>query len=223
MEQHYLSYITLQEMIGFTILLVLVNYAKPNFIIAFAPMMLIFLIKDFIVGKGMGTKQIIKFGICVLASLWILILQMKLLFPEDGNSGMAFTMKKLLSFVTEISSVPYLICGLAFPLFVTAIMLIKHYKANAHIKIWVFFVIGWLERTFLMETGERETHGNFGWGVKFCAFLLFLSSYVVLLSMYKSNEIKKSTFAIGNIIYLWHVLVGIVYFIILLKGGNYFI
>jgi phosphatidylglycerophosphate synthase len=46
MRKNYLNHISLRDMVIFTVLLIFVNYAKPNFIIAFAPAMLIFLIAD---------------------------------------------------------------------------------------------------------------------------------------------------------------------------------
>ena len=52
----------------FAVLLTITNAIKPNFILFFAPMMLIYLIADFIREKGKNVIQCIKYGSAALVS-----------------------------------------------------------------------------------------------------------------------------------------------------------
>lgn len=223
METNYLKKIEWKDAIAFIILLTLVNYAKPNFIIAFAPMMLIYLIADFIKGRGKGTVQMIKFGMCVIASLWVLLVQMKLVYPSDGDSGIGFTLDNIKAFFSTKLSLVSLACGLAFPLFVSLLVLIKKIRFGALGKMWIMFAVSMAQRIFFIETGPRRGHGNFGWGSRVCAYYLFIVSFATLVGMYKNKKIGKLTFALGIAIFLLHITSGLFYLKRLFDGDFYMI
>lgn len=223
MEETYLKKIDWKDAVAFIVLLTLVNYAKPNFIIAFAPMMLIYLIADFIKGRGKGTVQMIKFGMCVIASLWVLLVQQKMLYPGDDDSGIGFTLDYIKEFFSHKLTVVCLICGLAFPLFVSLLMLIKKTRLGALGKMWVMFAVSMLERLFVIETGPRREHGNFCWGSRVCAYYLFIASFAALVGLYKNKKIGKLTFALGVAVFLLHIVSGLFYFKRLLEGDFYVI
>lgn len=223
MEKTYLKKIEWKDAIAFIILLTLVNYAKPNFIIAFAPMMLIYLIADFIKGRGKGTVQMIKFGMCVIASLWVLLIQQKMLYPGDDDSGIGFTLDYIKEFFSHKLTLVCLVCGLAFPLFVSLLVLIKKIRFGALGKMWIMFAVSMAQRLFVIETGPRREHGNFCWGSRVCAYYLFIVSFATLVGMYKNKKIGKLTFALGIAIFLLHIASGLFYLKRLLDGDFYVI
>lgn len=221
LEQHYLSDLPIRQAALFTLLLTLANYAKPNFIIAFAPMMLLFLIRDFIRLRGKGVVPMIKFGSCVLLSLWVLRYQYWILYPRDGESGIAWTWEKMRLFLSAPQSVFKVIAGLAFPLIVLLLCAGKQKLPPALSKSWVLFLISWLEALVLIETGPRELHGNFGWGIKQGIFLLYLTSGAVLMMLYQKKEIGRTTYCLTWTAYLCSVFSGFYYFGKLLMGIGY--
>lgn len=222
-EAHYLTGISIKEAALFTLLLVLVNYAKPNFIIAFAPMMLIFLMNDFIRLRGKKTIQMIKFGVCVLLSLWVLVFQYQILYPDGGDSAIAFNQTGIQELFASPLVVAKIIAGLGFPIIVLILAVWKRYCPLILIQSWVLFLISWMEVIFLTETGSRATHGNFYWGLRMMAFILYLTSYAVLISFRKKTQISTKLYRIIQTVYICSILSGIWYFKNILTGGSYFI
>lgn len=219
-ESHYLDRISVKEASLFTCLLIVANYAKPNFILAFAPMMLCFLIRDFIRQKGQKVMQMIKFGMCVLLSLWILLFQYQVLYPDGGDSGIVFTLNNITAFLSSASSIAKVLCGLIFPIFVLFVAVKKHYLPSVLIKSHVMYLIASIEYFFLTETGYRAYHGNFGWGKQMGAFLLYITSCMALISMFKKGLISRKLYVAAWTLYFCSILSGFVYFYHLLRGAS---
>jgi len=66
----------------------------------------------------------------------------------------------------------FVICIFLFPALVTIVIIYKKTK-NCNIKVWllvqsrIMFFISYAETLFIKETGPRENHGNFAWGIYF--------------------------------------------------------
>ena len=223
MRKNYLNHISLRDMVIFTVLLIFVNYAKPNFIIAFAPAMLIFLIADFIKYKWEKVWQIVAFGTCVLLSCLLLLHSLHLYFPKEGDSGVTITMEVFQEFVVSKEFFPRLIAELLFPLIVLVFAILLKEKNDMMIHAWVMYAIAWWERTFIMETGPRKMYGNFGWGILFFAFFLFMISISQWILWYKEDKISKRTYCCGMVVLALHVICGFVYYGYLLAGYFYLI
>lgn len=146
-----MSEISKREACVFVASLTCVNYAKPYFIIAFVPMMLIFLIRDFIRLRGKKVVQMVKFGVCVLCSLWVLVFQYKILYPREGDSGVVVTTEKIIEFFSSFDSVYRAILGLAFPILILVIAMKKHYVPSLLSKSWIMYIITRLEYIFLQR------------------------------------------------------------------------
>lgn len=221
MEEQYLTNVSVKDAILFAGLLTVTNYAKPNFIIAFAPMMLIYLIIDFVRTRGKSCLQNIKFGVCVLASLPILYVQSAILYPEGGESKIIFTLGNIMGLLSNWRVLPYFVCGLLFPLVVTLLLWIKGKMSKRLWQSWVMWGISWLQRMFLTETGYRAGHGNFGWGVRFFSFVLVAVCATEWIRAYKNKQLTAKEFYIGCICLLLHIVCGIYYYIYLLWGNYY--
>ena len=222
-EKHYLEYISLKEMIVFTVLLVLVNYAKPNFIIAFAPMMLIYLIVDFIRTRGRSCIPNVKFGVCVLASLPILVVQSTILYPKGGESKIVFTLNNIINGLRSGELVLFVLSSLLFPIVVTLLLKQKGSIAKRLQQSWIMWIISWTEKLFLTETGYRMDHGNFGWGSRFFSFFLVMVCVAEWLHAYKIRKIERKEFLAGCIFLLPNIVCGMYYFSYLLTGQLYYI
>lgn len=105
LEKKYLQHLGLREAVVFTLLLSLTNAIKPNFILFFSLMMLVYLMIDFVRTRGKGGGQIIKFGSCVLFSLGVVLWQSTVLFPSGGEGGggggIAFSTEKVVTFFSS--------------------------------------------------------------------------------------------------------------------------
>lgn len=220
-EEHYLEHISLKQMVIFTILLALVNYAKPNFIIGFAPMMLIYLVQDFVRTRGKSCVQNVKFGICVLASLPILYVQSTILYPAGGESKIVFTLENVINGLKngQLFSIP--IAGLVFPIVITLMLKRKGRLSKKMRQSWVMWIISWGEKLFLTETGYRMYHGNFGWGCRFFSVFLVVVCIAEWIHVYKRHVLSRKEFLAGSFCLLLNILCSIYYFCYLLTGQLY--
>ncbi len=93
---NYLTHFSIKEYLIFAVLLTLVNWAKPNFIIAFGPALLVIMIIDITMSRGEGFNKWVLFGVVVLISLIPLIYQYATLFNNqdatDPDGGITFSL-----------------------------------------------------------------------------------------------------------------------------------
>lgn len=217
---HYLEKLEIIDCLLFTVLLTITNYAKPNFIIVFAPIMLCVLVYDFVKTRGKSFKNAFIFGCCVLISCVILFYQSKLLFSTSENTGIRIGLDN----INELLYMNYhdvfnIIASLAFPLVVLVLFMLKRNELNLNFKrvyfeTWMMFLLSILVRLFIFETGDRALHGNFAWSSYFFAFMLFLVSICMLLHMIKKNSVNKYIKYGCFVIYGLHILSGLVYFVL---------
>ena len=90
--------------------------------------------------------------------------------------------------------------------------------------------MGFLLVFFLRETGTRSGDGNFLWGYSIALFVLLTASALKLLKDIRTrgffkdkNTIFDSYVIVSIVLFSWHVISGIWYFILLLGGNTYFI
>ena len=222
-EKDYLRKISMRQLAGFFVALVLVNAAKPNFFIAFAPAMLCFLIYDFIKTHAKGTAQIIQFGLPVLLSASVLIYQYKVLYSgESGaSSGIVVSLVPLKNYLAAGFFFPYLLAGSSFVLIVTLLVILRKQFSRRLSFGWLVYLFSFVERWLLFETGLRARHGNLTWGTKDTAFLLTLMCLDALLELRRQDKISFNMFLALVSLYGLMVFCGLVYFALLFHGVNY--
>lgn len=79
---------------------------------------------------------------------------------------------------------------------------------------WISYLVGWLEYFFIYELEYAD--GNYSWGYSMAIFLLYFSVYKDL-RLQEENKDKKAVMAV----YILQVILGIIYFIRMLNGGDY--
>ena len=217
--------IKFKDYVEFLILLLLVNAVKPNFIIAFAPMVGLFIIYDFFSSlwkkKKVDLKKFLFLSICLIVSTVVLYFQYKILYSKDSGSSVAFTLKNFKPLILERNFYKISLLGVIFPIIVLLSCIKNRYLPKILFQSWVLFFISFLERIFFIELGYREKHGNFFWGGYFAGYFLFLVSIVLILVMYNKKIISKKEYYIFFVIFLLHVVSGIIYFLMLLSGDFY--
>lgn len=221
-EKNYLKRISFKNYVIFCASLILVNSIKPNFILAFAPTMLIFLIIDFIKNYKNKTaiKNMIVFGSAVLISLIVLIYQSMVLYGSDDGSGITIGFMTLLKQYHRYPIIS-LIQSAAFPVFIYSTNIKKVLKNKKYLFILILNFVALLEYLLLQETGVRALDGNFDWGYSFSLMMFFISSISLLYEVKQENLHSKKYYILAYLIFALHFVSGIIYFIRLLLGFSY--
>lgn len=87
-NEKYEKGLSKEQWILFAESLILVNLVKPNFFVAFAPAMGIYLLIDLWRNKCRTFPQIFKFGLAVIPSAVVLLFVYVMLFPGGDGEGM---------------------------------------------------------------------------------------------------------------------------------------
>ncbi len=238
------------EVVTFAILLAVTTSVKTNFILVFAPVALVFLIIDLIL--GVPVKRIIFCALTVIPSMAVILFQRYVLFGEETGNGIIID--PLYSVYLRAEQ-PYftMILSAAFPVFVLLYNLIfvlsdtikdfREKRGNLthrfFLLAWSMWFVGFLELILLRETGQRELDDNFAWGYDFCLFLVFTVSIIYFANNIKSlvKRIKDSKENTGNalaitfttayaaaaaLMLVYHTYCGIFFFARLTQGVTFF-
>ncbi len=222
--ENYLERFSLKTFICESVLLLFVNWVKPNFIIAFGPAMLVMMIVDIIKARGKGFVNWILYGVPVLIGALILPFQFLNLFSntvETSDSSIIFVPGTPI--LDQRFPIIVFLCAYAFPI----ISFFIHYKEVFKSKFLSVSYLGWvfslLEYAFLAETGSRSSHGNFSWGLHFFTFLIFVISIALhLKERYTMNVNDKKAvilYKVSRAIAGLHLVCGIGYFILVMLGA----
>lgn len=222
-EKEYLQKINWGDYIIFVIMLILVNCVKPNFIIVFAPTMLIFLIIDLF--KNIDNKQAIRniiiFGTAVLISLPILIYQNSVMFSNETETGITLG---FMTFLIKFNNNPIvaLFQPIVFPLFILITNLNTNIKERRYSFILVFNIIALIEYLYLQEKGTRMYDGNFTWGYSFALMIGFIGALSFFIENKKQGKYQKEYYISAYVLLSLHIISGLIYFGRLLLGYNYY-
>ena len=106
-----------------------------------------------------------------------------------------------------------ILLSVAFPLFVLVVLGIKRvFQDKALWLALLFYICSLLEFVLLVERPEVSA-GNFEWALQLALFLLFI---MTALRFYQTRWKHKAICVIGNLLFLYHVLSGLWYYIDLL-------
>ena len=222
------SKLNIKKLILFCAVLTLSTAVKPSFFTVFAPVMAIELLWD-LFKKKKPFKDVFFFALTVVPSFAVLILQSLVLFGDDTGNGYAISPFTALSQRGDHPKVT-LVLSVLFPLLV----FITHIKEAFKDRIYAFSLLVWLfgfiEVFFFLETGTRTGDSNFFWGYSIALFVLFFESGILILKDIFKKKIFEETAVLPKVyitalcaIYLWHVISGIRYFVLLLEGLTYFV
>lgn len=222
----------IQDGIWFCLFLTLCNFSKPNFFLAFTPMVFFTLVYLLWKEKGKNFRQLFSFGCLILFSMPILFYQIQIVYDESEKSSIALSLECFRDYVFGIPGkfFVYEISNLCFPIFVVIVLLILKYVKHQNIEFdrlvqgGLMFIIAHLQQLLMIDEGPRADSGNYAWGVYAVGMLLFMICISEWITVYKKNLLKnKCIFIIGLSIYFLHISCGIVYFIKLCQGYKYII
>ncbi len=186
--------------------LVIINLlCKPNYLLAFLPVFIIFLAIRFI--KNKDFKILRGIVIITLSSVLVLICQFLLIYGDNNaSSGIVFAPFAVWSHYSP-NILASLILSIAFPLAYIIFYFSKARVNKSIILSWVIFIVSLLQFMFLTESGIRGLDGNFGWGCFISLYILFLTTAI---------DFFKQKFSIR------YSLVLIILSLHLLSGSYYF-
>ena len=191
LEKDISEKLTLKSYIYFTAVLTLTTAAKPNFFLAAAPVMFIFLVID-LVRKKAPVKRLILFASSVIPSFAVMLFQNSTLFAENSSAGgIVLAPGKAMTAHTGYL-LPVTILSIAFPLMILAVH-VKELAVNRYMLFaWLCAAVGYLQYFLFSEDGARALDANLSWGYAFTIILIFGVSLMQWL-----GDVKE-TFCIGE-------------------------
>lgn len=217
LEEKYRQGITWKEWCAFALLNILCTGIKPSFLVAFSPIMGIFLLADLF--RRVPLRRILVFGSALLPSGLVLLWQNAVLFGERTGNGIAFRPWYIFSRHATVTKLA-VVCSALFCILTVMVTLGQVRRDRKYLFILSMGLLGFLEALCLTEEGSRAVDGNFLWGYSFCLFVLFAACAVKWLRLDGTKLRKGLRLGLG-LIYGWHLYCGLYYFIRLVGGASY--
>ncbi len=216
--------LTAKSFVLFTAVLTLTTAAKPNFILAVAPVMLVFLIMD-LVGKKAPAGKLMLFATSVIPSLLVMLLQNKALYDVNNGSNHIVIAPGRAMGVHASSIIAVSVLSILFPL----MMLLRHgkdlFKNRVLLFAWMSAGVGFLQYFLFSEFGARDMDANFSWGYAFTIILIFGISLIMWIDdMRKFREsgiVSKIYLSLCGIVLLYHTYCGVLFFERIVRGVSY--
>lgn len=234
-QQYYLDQdkkIRFQDWLFLALSLLISTWFKPSFFIGFAPVMLLWLLIDFIRHRkeGRTIRKIVIFGLAAIPAGCMAILQyMKLYgFREDVSLAIKETQNVGL-YLTRLGL--FVLIPLIIYFFNRTTIKTEYKNGNrSYYQVLLLWAIEILMHFSLTEIGRNG--GNFGWGARIGNFLLMVFSMRLFwLNIKHAWQARGRGSAIRTIerIYLWSVGIlltwqlgcGLYYYYLLMTGKDY--
>jgi hypothetical protein len=218
LAEHYEKGLSTKEWVIFMLLNVLCTGIKPSFLVAFSPIMGLFLLVDLFQKKPFS--KILLFGSALLPSGLVILWQNAVLFGENTGNGIGFHPWYSFSLHAAIPKLS-VVCSALFCILVIAFTCFQEWRNRQYVFVLGMTALGFLEALCLVENGSRSVDGNFLWGYGFCLFLLFTLCSVKCLQM-KQEKGWLGVKLTCVLAYGWHVWCGLYFFVRLVAGEGFF-
>lgn len=217
LEEKYRQGITWKEWCIFALLNILCTGIKPSFLVAFSPIMGLFLLADLF--RRTPLRQVLAFGSALLPSGLVLLWQNAVLFGEETGNGIAFRPWYIFSRHATITKLA-VVCSVLFCILTVLVTARQVFRDRKYLFIVLMAILGFLEALCLVEEGSRAVDGNFLWGYSFCLFVLFGVCAVKWLKLTGKGLRKILRLGLG-LVYAWHLYCGLYFFVNLTVGASY--
>jgi len=192
-----------------SVLLLFSCFIKPSFIQGFLPAVVIFLLLELIPNKGKSFFFSLKIALMFIPSGIYFIVQYLSMFgsTESREIGIRpFAVMKL----DAPNPLFSLWLGIAFPLFVLIVLGAKKVFEDKALWLTVLcYGTSLLEYILLIEETEAAA-GNFEWALQLAMFLLFVMTAIRFYQIKWNNTWIR---VVGNLLFVYHVISGIWYYI----------
>lgn len=218
LERKYREGITLKEWLVFAVLNVITTGIKPSFLLAFSPIVGIFLLADLL--KRVPLKRIFILGSALLPSGGVVLWQNAVLFGADTGNGMTLNPWYTFSLHADRPKVAVILSA-AFCGIVVLATFKDVFKDKKYLFVLLMALLGFMEALCLVESGNRSVDGNFLWGYSFCLFVLFMYTGIKWLQYPRKNWLQKCILVGMTLVYWLHLYCGTEFFIRLVCGESY--
>lgn len=216
--------LTKKSFILFTAALTLTTAAKPNFILAVAPVMLVFLITD-IVKKNAPAGKLLLFATSVIPSFLIMLLQNKALYDVNAGSNHIVIAPGRAMGVHASNLIAVSVLSIAFPLMMLLFHAKELFKNRVLLFAWMSAGTGFLQYFLFSELGARDMDANFSWGYAFTIILIFGISLIMWtddMKRFKESSLFSRVYlCLCGIVLLYHSYCGVLFFERLVRGVSY--
>ena len=193
---------------------------KPNFIVGFAPAILVVMIVDFIRVRGKHFLNFLIMGTTVLPGFFLTLYQSAALYQtETSDSQLKIGFLTAMKAVVKHPAVP-LFLSFVYPLVILAFAFRDLKTDKLYRFVWLHMAINLVMTLFLYESGRRLIHGNYFWGSYFAigvVFILSVAKFDGLVQRQKTGSLVVSSMVLGA-----HVLCWINYVCTIIKGAKPF-
>lgn len=218
LENKYRDGLTGKEWCCFAILNMICTGIKPSFLLAFSPIMGVWLLADLF--RRVPLRRILLFGSALLPSGLVLLWQNTVLFGEETGNGIGFRPWYSFSLHSQIPKLAVL-CSALFCILVLCVRIGDLTRERETLFLVVMTVLGFLEALCLVESGSRSVDGNFLWGYSFCLFTLFVLCAVKWVQMDIKRLGARVIRASLGLVFGWHLYCGLYFFVKLVSGAGY--
>ena len=197
---------------GESALLLLSCFIKPSFLQGFLPAMVVFLLIELIPNRGNSFLFSLKLALMCVPSGIYFIVQYLAMFDSGENRSIELSPFEVIG-LDAPNPLFSILLSVAFPLFVLVVLGIKRvFQDKALWLALLFYICSLLEFVLLVERPEVSA-GHFEWALQLALLLLFV---MTALRFYQTRWKQKAICVIGNLLFLYHVLSGLWYYIDLL-------
>ncbi|MBW1297140.1 hypothetical protein [Aquimarina litoralis] len=207
-------------------LLVIINILiKPSFVFVYIPVTALFILKHFDIRNY--KDFLIKIFPIVLGAIVILIQFISIYYNTseslkvDNNSIAIGTPFEFIRNFIPSWYIPFaFIFSFAFPIIVASLYkeILKYLPFVYSVYLAIF---GILVSAFFIEDGSRKFHGNFTWQNIVCAYMVFLSTVLFLVSKHsEKRDFSRKMFIVWGVLLL-HFLSGVLYLFKMYFTGSY--
>ena len=230
LEKKYRNGITWKEWVIFALLNVICTGIKPSFLVAYSPIVGVFLLVDLF--KKVSLGKILMFGSALLPSGGVILWQNAVLFGEETGNGIGFDPWFTFSRHAAIPKLAVL-CSALFCGVVILLTVKQIFADRKYLFIICMTILGFLEALCLVESGKRSVDGNFLWGYSFCLFVLFIACFAKWFRIifrgdkaffsqgFLGKSVQVMIIIVPGLLYCWHLYCGVQYFVRLVAGEGF--
>ncbi|MDR0948328.1 MAG: hypothetical protein LBM69_02265 [Lachnospiraceae bacterium] len=219
--QHTETIFSWKEYLFFSISLFLTTMTKPSFTLVFVATAGIIIALRMLSAGLVQWRRFVGVAVSFLPTFGGLLYQYQGVFGGEGQ-GVGIGFAEVWSLYSDNILLSILLAA-AFPILVLVFNL-REWKQDTTFRFsWQLYLMSLVMMLFLYEKGFRKADANFSWGYMHGLFFLFTGSLILLIRQTITSFHKmRVKLVIEWVVYVLHLISGIVYFLPILRGGSYY-
>ena len=214
-----------KKVTAFGVLVFLCTFTKPSFTFILVPTGAVILLYRLLKNKGKTWKNTLLFCLSLLPTGVLLLYQFSNVFTGTNShaeeTGIGFELFK--AWHVYSNNIPLsLVMALAFPIAVLVLNM-RQMKNDGGVRLaWQLWLTGFLTFLICYEKGFRFSHMNFSWGYMHGLFFVFMVSILQMIrNLMRKGTLSKRLMSVPEIVlFAYHLICGIVFFVYMYQGNN---